>query len=185
MCRSSGPDELLRGDSSREVCSGQASPLPEPSAPPTTRSPAHTGTAVSPSRARLDWIPGSSAVWTAVGPDNQAGYPVKPVRYGHTGRGSPPLARAEIQTKPNHPHLCLAVFVAAARCFVFFPLLLCSWLLAWRSPAVLAVPFPPPPPDLLFVLLVSRCSAVRVLPLLLCFLPCRWLPHCGCFPPPS
>ena len=36
-------------------------------------------------------------------PENQGGYPVEPVRYGHTGRGSPPLAQAEIQTKPNPP----------------------------------------------------------------------------------
>ena len=34
-------------------------------------------------------------------PDNQRGYPVEPVRYGHTGRGSPPLAQAK--TPPNPP----------------------------------------------------------------------------------
>ena len=67
------------------------------------RAPTHTGTAVSPSRRRLDEVRGSSAVWAAVRPDNQGGYPVEPVRYGHTGRGSPPLAQAEIQTKPNRP----------------------------------------------------------------------------------
>ena len=41
--------------------------------------------------------------WAAVRPDNQGGYPVEPVRYGHTGRRSPPLAQAEIQTKPKPP----------------------------------------------------------------------------------
>ena len=59
------------------------------------------GTAVSPSHQRFDEVRGSSAVWAAVRPDNQGGYPVEPVRYGHTGRGSPPLAQAEIQTKLN------------------------------------------------------------------------------------
>ena len=76
-------------------------PPPAQHAPPTARASTHTGTAVSPSRQRLDGVRGSSAVWTAVRPDNQGRYPVEPVRYGHTGRGSPPLAQAEIQTKPN------------------------------------------------------------------------------------
>ena len=78
-------------------------PPPASPPPPPARAPTHTGTAVSPSRQRLDVVRGSSAVWAAVRPDNQGGYPVEPVRYGHTGRGSPPLARAEIQTKPNPP----------------------------------------------------------------------------------
>ena len=39
------------------------------------RAPTHTGTAVSPSRQRLDEVRGSSAVWTAVRPDNQRGVP--------------------------------------------------------------------------------------------------------------
>ena len=43
--------------------------------PPAARAPTHTGTAVSPSRQRLDEVPGSSAVWTAVRPDNQKGLP--------------------------------------------------------------------------------------------------------------
>ena len=76
---------------------------PPPQGPPTARAPTHTGTAVSPSRQRLDEVRGSSAVLAAVRPDNQGGYPVEPVWYGHTGRGSPPLAQAEIQTKPNPP----------------------------------------------------------------------------------
>ena len=43
--------------------------------PPAARAPTHTGTAVSPSRQRLDEVRGSSAVWTAVRPDNQRGVP--------------------------------------------------------------------------------------------------------------
>ena len=85
----------------QKVCPCLESPPPQ--GPPTARAPTHTGTAVSPSRQRLDEVRGSSAVWAAVRPDNQGGYPVEPVRYGHTGRGSPPLAQAEIQTKPNPP----------------------------------------------------------------------------------
>ena len=61
-------------------------------------------------------------------------------------------------------------------------LLLCSCLLPWRSSAVLAVCCPAP--LLLFVLLVSRCSAPRVLSLLLLFPPGRWLFPGGCCPPP-
>ena len=78
------------------------------------------------------------------------------------------------------PLLCLAVFVAAARCPVFFPLL-CSCLLAWRSSAVFAVCCPPPS-LFLFVLRVSRNSALRVLLLLLFFPPGRWLLPFGCCP---
>ena len=33
----------------------------------------------------------------------RGGYPVEPVRYGHTGRGSPPLAQAETQPNPTPP----------------------------------------------------------------------------------
>ena len=40
------------------------------------------------------------------------------------------------------------------------------------------------PPLLLFVLLVSSCSGLRVLWLLLCFPPGRWLPSGRCCPPP-
>ena len=44
-------------------------------APPAAHAPTHTGTAVSPSRQRLDEVRGSSAVWTAVRPHNQRGVP--------------------------------------------------------------------------------------------------------------
>ena len=88
---------------------------PPPQDPPTARAPTHTGTAVSPSRQRLDEVRGSSAVWWAVRPDNQGGYPVEPVRYGHTGRGSPPLAQAEIQTKPNPPLSVVPLFFGVHR----------------------------------------------------------------------
>ena len=64
--------------------------------------------------------------------------------------------------------LCLAVFVAAARCSVFFfpPLLRCSRLLAWRSSTVLAVCCPPPIParcvrGALCYLVLPRCAALR------------------------
>ena len=76
--------------------------------------------------------------------------------------------------------MCLAVFVAAAPCPPPFFLLLCSCLLAWLPSAVLAVCLPLPPPLLLFVLLVSRCSASRALSVLLCFPPGRPLLLCGC-----
>ena len=87
----------------QKVCPCHESPPPQ--GPPLARAPTHTGTAVSPSRRHLDEVRGSSAVWAAVRPDNQGGYPVEPVRYGHTGCGSPPLAQTEIQTKPN-PRSC-------------------------------------------------------------------------------
>ena len=90
---------------------------------------------------------------------------------------------------PPPPLLCLPVFVAAARCSVFFSFFfLCCFAFACllgarRRFSPSAAP-PPPPPLLLFVLLVSRCSALRVLSLLLCFPPGRWLLLGGC-PPPS
>ena len=40
------------------------------------------------------------------------------------------------------------------------------------------------PPLFLFTLFISRCSALRVLSLLLCFPPGHWLLPCGCCPPP-
>ena len=40
-------------------------------------------------------------------------------------------------------------------------------------------------PNPLFVFCVFSCWALRVLPLLLCFLPGLWLLPCGCCPPPS
>ena len=91
-------------------CAREVHPAPSCPAANTTSTPPPHGTRVytyrhggvslssAPRRVR-----GSSAVWTAVRPDNQGRYPVEPVRYGHTGRGSPPLAQAEIQTKPNPP----------------------------------------------------------------------------------
>ena len=60
------------------------------------------------------------------------------------------------------PLLCLAVFLAAARCSVFF-LLLCPCLLAWRSSAVLAACCPPLPQSVrraLCCLVLPRCAAL-------------------------
>ena len=56
----------------QKVCPCHESP-PPPQGPPMARAPTHTGTAVSPSRQRLDEVRGSSAVWAAVRPDNRGG----------------------------------------------------------------------------------------------------------------
>ena len=84
---------------------------------------------------------------------------------------------------PPPPPLCLAVFVAAARCppnFFSAALPLPTRLVlvsgTRRRPS-------PPRPVLLFGLLVSRCSALCALPVLLCFPPGRWLLPFGCCPP--
>ena len=82
------------------------------------------------------------------------------------------------------PLMCLAVFVAAARCPPpFFSFLCCSALACFSGAHRRFSPAAAPPPLLLFVLLVSRCSALRALSVLLCFPPGRWLLPCGCCPP--
>ena len=93
---------------------------------------------------------------------------------------------APLSLLPPPPPSVSRDFVASAGCSVFFLLLCCfapACLLGarwWFLPSAA-----PPPPFLLFVLLVCRCSALRVLSLLLCFPPGRWLLPGGCCPPPS
>ena len=78
--------------------------------------------------------------------------------------------------------LCLAVFVAAARCPPLF-FLLCSALACFLGARRRFLPAAAPFPLLLFVLLVSRFSVLRALSVPLCFPPGRWLLPCGCCPP--
>ena len=87
---------------------------------------------------------------------------------------------------PRPPLVYLVVSVAAAACYFFCFLSSAALLL----PACFALVGAsrrlfPPPPLLLFVLLVSGCSALRVLSLLLSFPPDCWLFSCGCCPSPS
>ena len=80
------------------------------------------------------------------------------------------------------PLLRLAVFLAAARCSVFFSFFVrprCLWLALVSGPGC-----PGPWRCVLFVLLASRFSAPRALSPLLCFPPGRWLLPGVCFPPP-
>ena len=87
---------------------------------------------------------------------------------------------------PPPPLLCLAVFVAAARCsflsFLFFSCVVrprCLWLSLVSGPGC-----PVPRRCAFFALLASRFSAPCALSPLSCFPPGRWLLPGGCSPPP-
>ena len=82
------------------------------------------------------------------------------------------------------PPLCLAVFVAAAWCLVFFSSSFvvrprCLWFSLVFGPG-----YPEPWRCVLFALLASRFSALRALLPLLFFPPRRCLLPAGCCPPP-
>ena len=65
------PPPLLR-TGERQRCAPALNPPPPPKDPSAR---GHTGTTASPSHQRLGGVQGSSAVWTAVRPDNQRGVP--------------------------------------------------------------------------------------------------------------
>ena len=84
------------------------------------------------------------------------------------------VACSLVVAAPPPPLLCLAAFLAAALCSVFFsrcaPPLYRAFSVFRRS--------------VLFVLSASRFSALRALSPLLWFAPARWLLPAGCYPPP-
>ena len=83
---------------------------------------------------------------------------------------------------PPPPLLCLAVFVAATRCSVFFPCVVRPRCL--RLSLVSGPGCPGPCCCALFALLACRFSALRALLPLSCFPPGGWLLPGGCCPPP-
>ena len=71
--------------------------------PLAARAPTHTGMAVSPSRQRLDEVRGSSAVWTAVRPNNQRGVPSRASEVWAHWPWVTTFGASRDPTQPNQP----------------------------------------------------------------------------------
>ena len=110
--------------------------------------------------------------------------PVSPALCGFQPRM--PLALALCVSFPP-PLFGFFAFLSFCPCFLSWALALFAFFFLgfWSAPFVLA---PPPPPALLSVFVSwgssPRCSALLVLPLLLCVLPGLWLPPPAPPPPP-